>query len=409
MAKVKHAMGKRILLVTQYFHPENFKCNDIAFELQRRGHEVTVLTAIPNYPKGKYFDGYGLFKRRIEVVEGVKVIRGFVVPRGKGGKILLSLNYLSYLFSSCLIALYLALRYRYDAVFVHEVSPITIGVAATLVKKIQRIPMYFWVLDLWPESLTAAIGLKNKYILGFFSKMVQWFYRNSYKILISSKGFERSICDKGDFASKIIYFPNWVDQALTEVQSAETPTVPNGFVAMFTGNIGASQDFGTVLDAAERLKGRKDIHFVIVGDGRAREWLEKQIAERELSRTVHWVGSYPLTAMPATFAKADVLFAALKDEMIFAITVPAKIQAYMSSGKPIVTMINGEAKVLVEEVGCGVAVAAGDSEAFAEAIAKIADMIQSEREEMGERGRAFAAKNFDFATQMTLLEEIMKR
>lgn len=402
-------MGKRILLVTQYFQPENFKCNDIAFELQRRGHDVTVLTAIPNYPKGKYFDGYGVFKRRTEVVDGVKIIRGFVVPRGKGGKILLSLNYLSYLFSSCIIALYLALRYRYDAVFVHEVSPVTIGVAATLVKRMQRIPMYFWVLDLWPESLTAAIGLRNRYILGFFSKMVQWFYRNSDKILISSKGFASSICEKGDFADKIVYFPNWVDGALTIKSDVPTPEVPAGFVAMFTGNIGESQDFGTVLDAAERLKSRKDIHFVIVGDGRAKEWLEKQIVERELSQTVHCVGSYPLAAMPATFAKADVLFAALKDEAIFAITVPAKIQAYMSSGKPIVTMINGEAKLLIEEVGCGIAVEAGDGEAFAEAIAKIADMTQAERENIGEKGRLFAARNFDFATQMTLLEEIMRR
>ncbi len=398
---------KRVLLVTQYFQPENFKCNDIAFELQRRGYEVTVLTAIPNYPQGKYFDGYGLFKRRVEHIDGVKVVRGFVIPRGKGGKIGLSLNYLSYLVSSCLIALYLSLRYKYEAVFVHQVSPVTIGVAATLVKRIQRIPMYFWVLDLWPESLTAAIGLRNRYILGFFSKMVQWFYRRSDKILISSKGFANSICEKGDFAEKIIYFPNWVDKALTAKSDVVTPDVPNGFVAMFTGNIGASQDFGTVLSAAERLKEHKDIHFVIVGNGRAREWVEQQIIERGLNETVHCVGSYPLEAMPATFAKADVLFAALKDEPIFALTVPAKIQAYMSSGKPIISMINGEAMDLVREVGCGMAVAAEDSKAFADAALQMSQLSQSEREQMGNRGREFASNNFDFTKQMTLLEDIM--
>ncbi len=400
-------MGKRILLVTQYFYPENFKCNDIAFEMQKRGYEVTVLTAIPNYPKGSYFDGYGLFKRRCEYINGVKVIRGFVVPRGKDNKILFALNYLSYLVTSCFIALYLALRYRYDAVFVHQVSPVTIGVAATLVKKIQHIPMYFWVLDLWPESLTAAIGMRNKYILGFFSSMVRWFYRNSDKILISSKGFERSICEKGDFASKIIYFPNWVDSALTANANVETPTVPNGFIAMFTGNIGESQDFGTVLNAAERLKDNSDIHFVIVGNGRARGWVEEQITQRNLSATVHCVGSYPLEAMPATFAKADVLFAALKDEPIFALTVPAKIQAYMSSGKPIITMINGEAKELIDDVGCGIAVAAENSDAFADAILQVANMSEEERRTMGAKGKAFAMHNFDFATQMSLLEDIM--
>ena len=399
--------ANRVLLVTQYFKPENFKCNDIASELQRRGYDVTVLTAIPNYPQGKFFEGYDLFKRRTEVVDGVKVIRGFVVPRGKGGKIGLSLNYLSYLVSSCLIALYLSLRYRYDAVFVHQVSPVTIGVAATLVKRLQRIPMYFWVLDLWPESLTAAIGLRNKYILGFFSKMVQWFYRHSDKILISSKGFEKSICAKGDFASKIIYFPNWIDSSLTTISDVVTPEVPDGFVAMFTGNIGASQDFDTILSAAEQLKKYSDIHIVIVGNGRDRERVESEIIKRGLSDTVHCVGSYPLEAMPATFAKADVLFAALKDESVFALTVPAKIQAYMSAGKPIVTMINGEAKELIESVGCGIAVDAGDAEGFANAIIALQQINKEERNKLGEKGKTFAKRYFNFELQMNLLENIL--
>ena len=267
--------------------------------------------------------------------------------------------------------------------------------------------MYFWVLDLWPESLTAAIGLRNKYILGFFSKMVQWFYRHSDKILISSKGFEKSICSKGDFADKIIYFPNWIDSALTTTTEVVTPEVPEGFVAMFTGNIGASQDFDTILLAAERLKKHSDIHIVIVGNGRDRERVESEITKRGLSDTVHCVGSYPLEAMPATFAKADVLFAALKDEPIFALTVPAKIQAYMSAGKPIVTMINGEAKELVESVGCGVTVNAGDAAGFAEAIVALRQMSDKECADMGAKGKAFAGKHFNFKLQMNLLEDIL--
>jgi glycosyltransferase involved in cell wall biosynthesis len=268
--------------------------------------------------------------------------------------------------------------------------------------------MYFWVLDLWPESLTAAIGLRNKYILGFFSRMVRRFYRHSDKILISSKGFAKSICEKGVFAEKIIYFPNWVDSVLTETSNVTTPDVPKGFIAMFTGNIGASQDFGTVLTAAERLKDHKNIHFVIVGNGRAKEWVESQIVERGLADTVHCVGSYPLEAMPATFAKADVLFAALKDEPIFALTVPAKIQAYMSSGKPIISMINGEAMGLIREVGCGVAVAAEDSEAFAKALLDMSHLSQEDRCKLGDRAKEYVAEHFDFSKQMTFLENIMK-
>jgi glycosyltransferase involved in cell wall biosynthesis len=112
--------------------------------------------------------------------------------------------------------------------------------------------------------------------------------------------------------------------------------------------------------------------------------------------------------MPATFAKADLLFAALKDEPVFSLTVPAKIQAYMSAGKPIVTMINGEAKELVEGVGCGIAVGAGDAEAFAEAVLNIAQMSSEEREELGRKARDFSAKHFNFVLQMDRLEEIIK-
>ena len=177
---------------------------------------------------------------------------------------------------------------------------------------------------------------------------------------------------------------------------------------MFTGNIGASQDFDTILVAAEQLKDYNDIHIVIVGNGRNREYVESEICRRKLWTTVHCVGSYPLEAMPATFAKADVLFAALKDEPIFALTVPAKIQAYMSAGKPIVTMINGEAKELIESVGCGVAVRSGDAEGFAKALLSLQQLSQEKRAEMGAKGKAFAAKHFNFELQMNLLEEMLK-
>ena len=182
----------RILICTNHFYPENFRVNDIAFSLAREGHDVTVLTAIPDYPLGKYFDGYGVFKRRSETVNGVKVIRGFIIPRGKGGGLRLMLNYLSFFISSFFISLWLALRHHYVAIFVHETSPVMIGVPAVIVKKIRKCPLFFWVLDLWPESLQAAGGINSDVVLNSFTKLTQWIYKNSDKILISSKGFEKS-------------------------------------------------------------------------------------------------------------------------------------------------------------------------------------------------------------------------
>ena len=211
----------KILLVTQYFYPENFKSNDIAFELAKRGYDVTVLTGLPNYPKGKIYKGYGIFKKRKETVNGVKIIRTLVIPRGKGGGMMLALNYISWAVIASFRAFFLALNKKFDTVIVHETSPITQGFPALVIKKIQSIPIYFWVLDLWPESLQSAGGINNRYVLDFFTAVTRLMYRKSDKILISSRGFRQSILEKGDFADKLIYFPNWAEDIFSNINKSE--------------------------------------------------------------------------------------------------------------------------------------------------------------------------------------------
>ena len=365
---------KKILLISPHFYPNEFKCNDVAFELVRQGHDVTVLCDIPNYPKGKFFPGYGYFRRRREVINGVKVIRTAVIPRGKGGGVMLALNYLSYAFSACFRALFMGLR-KWDVVLVHQLSPVTVGLPAVMIKKMRKkTKLLFWVLDLWPESLQVAGGINNKYVLGAFEWVAKLCYRNSDKILISSNGFRQSICEKGDFGEKIVYFPNWAEDSLTAASDYVLPELPDGFKLMFAGNIGEAQDFEHTLEAAKILhdRGMKNIHFVLVGDGRKREWVERYVSENGLQETVHWVGRHPLEAMGKFFEQADVLYFALKDSLIFNLTCPAKVQAYMSAGKPVLAMINGEGASIVEESGCGMSVPAGDSEALADAISKMA-------------------------------------
>lgn len=399
----------KILLVSQVFHPEDFKCNDLAFELSRQGHQVTVLAAIPNYPRGKFFDGYGVFRRRHEVVNGVEVIRVLVVPRGKGGALRLSLNYLSFAFFSLFIALWLALSRRFDMVMVHQVSPVTMGIPAVVVKKIQRIPMYFWVLDLWPESLTAGGGITNKYVLGAFGALTRWFYRNSKRILISSRGFRDSISAMGDFDERMEYFPNWVDKDFDKASNESIPQLPQGFIVMFAGNIGEAQNFEALMRSAVLLRERRDVHFVFVGDGRKRAWVEEEIAREGLADTVHCLGRYPLNTMPKFFAAANLLLVSLKDEPIFRLTAPAKIQAYMSSGRPIVAMMNGEGRRLVEEAQCGFAVAADDADALAATICRAADMSAEELNAMGLRGQVYCAKHFTLEQRMTQLYQMFEQ
>ena len=393
----------RILLVTPHFYPETFKCNDMAFELQRRGHDVTVMTPIPDYPKGSYFDGYGIFKRRRETINGVKIHRSLIIPRGNGSSIRLALNYISYTCFATLKAIWFGISKKYDAIIVHETSPILVGIPAVIIKKLQNIPLFFWVLDLWPESLTAAGGISNKHILSFFKKITNWIYKNSNRILISSKGFRNSINQKGDYQNNIVYFPNWIDNIHPSVQNI--PTFTHGFNVVFTGNIGDAQDFPHILKAAELLNGKK-INFIIVGDGRMRPWLEKSIQEKGLTNII-LLGRYPVETMPLFYKQADILFLALKDSPIFSLTVPAKLQAYMSSGKPIVAMINGEGAELIREADCGWSVPAEDSESLANLLYNLSSLDKDELLSKGENGKKYSTKHYDFTKCMDHLCQII--
>ena len=159
----------RILIVTQYFYPENFKSNDLAFELQKRNHNVTVLTGIPNYPEGKIYENYGFLKKRKEIINGVKVYRSLIIPRGNASGINLFINYYSFAFFGSIKAFFLGLKNKYDAIIVHEPSPITQFYPALLINKIWRTPIYFWVMDLWPETLSIAGGIHNKLVLKYYN------------------------------------------------------------------------------------------------------------------------------------------------------------------------------------------------------------------------------------------------
>ena len=384
----------RILIATQYFHPENFKSNDVAFELAKRGHIVTVLTNIPNYPQGKFYKGYGIFRRRIETVNGVKIYRTFVIPRGKGGGIMLALNYFSWAFIASVWAFFLAVFHRYDAIIVHETSPITQGFPALVVKRMQRIPLYFWVLDLWPESLQSAGHINNRHILGFFTWVTKLMYRNSDKILISSRGFRKSILEKGDFADRLEYFPNWAEDAFSDAKAFPIPQLPQGFKIMFAGNIGEAQDFDHIMDAALNLKARKDIKFIIVGDGRRKSFVDNFIKEHGLEETVFAPGRFPIVAMPTFFKEADVMLVSLRGDYIFSLTAPAKLQAYMAAGKPVVAMIDGEARTLIAESRCGLSGPAEDSTTLADNILKMKNMTPEELAAMGKSGLEYFQHNF---------------
>ena len=250
---------KKILIISQYFYPEVFRGNDIAFHWAEQGHDVHVVAGVPNYPEGAFHEGYGWFKNRHEVVRGVKVTRLPIIPRGKN-KLMLMLNYFSYYLVACCYILFHAMRNKYDVVFCQQLSPVMMSAPAVLYKRLRKVPLVTWVLDLWPESLSAAGGLNNKYVLGFFSHWVKLEYKYSDKILISSRGFEESILKYGDYKDKIIYYPQWSDgpgvrdsklelSDILQKQGIDASRVfdDNSFKVMFAGAVGEAHGMECLL------------------------------------------------------------------------------------------------------------------------------------------------------------------
>jgi glycosyltransferase involved in cell wall biosynthesis len=385
----------RVLIVSQYFWPESFLINDVALGLKERGYEVTVYTGKPNYPGGSFFPGYGLFDRSSEDYHGIRVIRVPLVPRGNGGRIRLALNYLSFALLASLLAP-LRCRGDFDVMLVYEPSPITVGVPALVVKALKGTPLLFWVLDLWPESVAAAGALRSARVLGWIGRLVRFIYRHCDRILVPSNGFVPNLLAAGVSKERIRYFPNWAEPVFVACPRSEPPPVPlpAGFRVMVAGNVGAAQDFPAMLAAAEQLSDCPDIHWIVLGEGRMLDWVRKEVAARNLSATVHLLGHHPAASMPAFFAHADVMLLALRNEPIFARTVPARLQAYLACGRPIVGMLDGEGARIIREANAGLACPAGSSEALADAVLRLSRLEPAEREGLGANGLAYSRAEF---------------
>lgn len=398
----------RILLVTQYFYPEVFKSNDLAFELARRGHHVDALVGIPNYPDGKYFKGYGLLTKRHEVVNGVNVYRCFQTPRGKGGW-RLPINYFTYVISGCLwVLFFFAWKKKYDCIIGHEPSPIFQAYPALLLRKLRRTPFYYWIMDLWPDAMKSGGGVKNERILNFVDKLVKGIYRNTDKILITSKRFEAPIAAKGDFKEKIIYYPNWSDDVLSMPQEYDIPKLPEGFRIMIAGNLGKSQNLEAVTEVMLGLKDIPEVKWIFVGGGSRKEWLEQFIINNGLTERAICVGQYPFKAMPAFLRQADAMMVTLKAGFPhLEAVVPARLQTYMSAARPVLAMIGCGGADIIGESKCGYAVPAGDSAAL---IRIIKEKVLTNREafnQMGKNGRAYYERNYRMDMCIDNLEKII--
>lgn len=396
----------RLLVVTQYFWPENFRVNDLVAEFVKRGHQVTVLTGLPNYPEGKVFEQFRADPMQYSRYQGAEIIRVPLMPRGKGG-LRLMLNYLSFAASASIIGLWKLRGKKFDAIFAYEPSPITVGLPAALLRAVKRAPLVFWVLDLWPDTLQAIGVVRSRVVLQTVGKLVGFIYKRCDLILAQSKSFIPQIQKYAVKGSRIEYFPSWAESVfqVTDVAPAdEIPLKLGSFNVMFAGNIGDAQDFPAILAAVKHLQPHSHIRWLIVGDGRMAQWVADEIKRRNLQDCVLMLGRHPVDRMPSFFKHADALLVSLKNEPIFAMTIPGKLQSYLAAGIPVIAMLDGEGVEVVKNSQSGLTCAAGDHVELAATVLKLSEMSEEERETMGRNGLNVSVREFDRGTLIDRLE-----
>lgn len=408
-------MAKHILVISQYFYPEQFRINDLCTEWVNRGYKVTVVTGIPNYPQGKFYDGYGIRKKRKEIYNGVEIIRIPIIPRGHKA-FMLVLNYLSFVFSGFLWKLFT--RIKADYVFIFEVSPMTQALPGVWYAKKRKIPCYLYVQDLWPENVEIVAGIKSKKILAIIERMVNYIYRNCDKILTTSKSFVQEVQKRVfDNKSKVSFLPQYAEEIYKPVEKADVPEIPddNSFKIIFTGNIGMAQGLDILPRVAEKIKivtkfdaasKTSDIKFVVVGDGRYKDKLIFEIAARSVEDMFIIIGQQPANRIPELLSKCNAAFLSFMDNFLFSMTIPAKLQSYMACGLPIIASASGESEKIIVEAKCGICSKIGDVESLTNNIILLSNMENSELKKMGQNSLGYCTNNYNKKNIMDQMDKL---
>lgn len=400
-------MNKHILVVSQYFYPENFRINDICEEWIKRGYKVTVVTGIPNYPKGKFFKGYGLFKKRREIINGINVIRIPIIPRGKRS-FTLALNYLSFVISGWFWKTFT--RVRADLVFNFEVSPMTQALPAVWYAKRRKIPCFIYVTDLWPENVEIVSGIKNKKILNLIGKMVDYIYKRCERIFTSSESFINAINERGVDYEKIEFWPQYAEDYYKPIEKStiELPEIAQDgkFNIIFAGNIGFAQGLDVLPETAKILKASNSkVRFNIVGDGRYKSILKQKVEENRLSDFFNFIDKQPANRIPEFMALNDATLISLSKSKVFSITLPAKTQSCLACGIPVIVSADGEIQGVIKKANAGLCSDAGDAISLAENIKKLVDLPAENRRTMAINALKFYKENFDKNTLLNRMDK----
>lgn len=386
-------MTKRIILLMQFYDPEPiYKGQLFAEKLNELGYDVEVVTGFPNYPGGKIYDGYTIRPLKRERTNGIDISRLPLYPSHDRSRIGRVLNYLSFAFSAFVYLLFFARRA--DLVYVYH-PPVTVGLAAAMAHFFRRAPIVLDVHDLWPDTLPASGMISSPRILRIIDYFCNWLYRRSAHIILHTNGIRKKLRDRGVPEEKMTTIIGWANESIREVPAVSpshstTDDLP-GIKVLFAGNMGSAQALGSILDAAQILKDRNaahKAHFSFLGAGLELDKLKAKAKDFGLTNVVFLPRVAP-SEVGSYMKAADCLLVHLRDNPLFAITMPSKIQSYLLAGKPILVAMHGEAAELVQHAGAGVISPPEDAERIASAVLQIAEMSDQERELMGKAGQDF--------------------
>lgn len=400
----------RILIVSQYFHPEQFRVNQLAESLHNRGHEVTVLTGQPNYPTGKFFSGYKFFGPLTDQWNGMELIRVPIIPRFSGKPWQLALNYLSFAIFSVLFGLP-RLRGRYDACVVFCPSPITSAFPAIVRHIFWRTPVAIWLQDLWPESVLAVTRSRSRIFRKALSLMVQWIYRRVDQIWIQSPAYRKHVEFYGGQVPQVSYVPNWAEDLYDCYRWADISSdpIPNNSL-IFAGNLGHAQGLETLIEAATIThKSAPAAHWIFVGNGSLCDWLCEEIGRRGLDDHVTVLPWRAPADLPKILKPSMAALVSLRGDDVFSQTIPSKVPSCLASGRPVIAMTAGAAAEILNEACCGFVCEPGNATALAEAVSKLLSLPEQERLILGRNGHAYYRKHFTQAQILLQIDELLER
>ncbi len=398
MIKVnKQRTQKRILVICQHYWPETFRITDICEFLTEKDCEVDVLCGIPNYPKGKFFNGYSIFKNRRQIHNNVNIRRVLEIPRGNNTTVRIFLNYLSFPFFS-IFHIPRLLAKKYDKILIYQLSPVMMSFSGLIVGKLKKIETTMYVLDLWPENLFSVLDVKNKFFRGLITKISHWHYRKANKLVVLSNAMKSRLAEvTSKSTTQITVLPQACEKIYEKDISDKSLSnkFSGNFNVLFTGNISPAQSLETMISAASILKnqGFNDIRWIIVGDGMSRKSIEKQVEKAGLKEIFFFEGMKPMSEIPKYNSISDVLVGCLVKSNLLEATVPAKVLSYIASGKPMVLAMDGEVQNLItNQAKCGFVGPTEDAQSLAKNIQKIYRMSQGERNTLGKNGRTYHFK-----------------